>query len=649
MTFRNPRNLLILLGFVCQGYSWEVSLVPLIFIGLWGLSIYIGSQKTVIPQWLEALALLVSFVGFKLISDLLGFGYTNLMFLGGNVLLVYQIIHLLGPSDLREKRISILIAIMHIGVGTQFIFDYKAFTILLASFFLIPRTLYIMDSEYYSEDTATKYSRRNIVERIVLACLMILFFMLFPRFSLQTGGANQLLSSSSRGGPLSQEVDMTRSVGQGSEQLIFQIEGKDIGYLKCFALDKFDGAKWSASRWLKKMDRKFASHDIDSSLYRSVRVFNFKVLRNSLPIDDFVQNLKVDYPDPPYIAGDGSVKVGFNLRKNLSYVYWTKKSLFTKRLGKKEKKRYLKVPPQSPQLNEWLNNFISDDHGPEKQVQKLVNFFRSEFKYKIGAPNLKRINPLDDFIFNQREGHCERFASALAVLLRLKGIPSRVVVGFLPIENNELGDFFNIRVRHAHAWVEAYFSRKGWQIIDATPYGRSVSLERRPLAFTFFEWIEYVWYSKIVEFGVNEQQALLNFASDKFKGVIALIFNFLQFILGFIGVIIGCFIIYNLDWRGWLFRKKKKVDSGAKRSKEASHFYARMIHALRKENYSRKSNQTPMEFLNFVERKDHLLFEEISFVTHCFCEIYYGQIELHPERKKQLKYALNKILKSKHR
>ena len=589
--------------------------------------------------------MIASFIGFKGLSDIIGFGYTNLMFLGGNVLLVYQILHLFGPSDLRQKRISILIAIMHIGVGTQFIFDYKAFTILLASFFLIPRTLWVMDSEYFAEDVSSKYTRKNSKEFVTLACLMIIFFLTFPRFSFKARTANQLLASP-QGGRLSEEVDMARSVGAGSDLLVFQIEGQDIGYIKCFALDKFDGIKWKASHWLKKKDRRFNDHTRDNSLIRSVRVFNFRVLGHCLPIDGFVQDLEADYPDRPYIAGDGGVKVGFDLRNNFSYVYWTKNTKSKKKLSQREQTRYLTIPSQSEKLTQWLNALIGDEKNPEKQAQKLATFFRSKFNYKIGAPNLNRINPLEEFIFAQREGHCERFASALAILLRLKGIPSRVVVGFLPVENNELGNFYNVRVKHAHAWTEAYFYKKGWQIIDATPYGRRIRLERRSLAFTFFEWIEYVWYSKIVEFGAHEQRLLLNFSINKLEGAVAYFAKYFYFILGLVVIILGIIMACNLNWaRLFLIKKTGKIQE--KRRKEARHFYSRMITVLEKNNYLKESYQTPLEFLNAVKRKEHPLLEEIRLVTNCFCQIYYGQIELPPETEKQLKMALGKLMKSR--
>ncbi len=78
-------------------------------------------------------------------------------------------------------------------------------------------------------------------------------------------------------------------------------------------------------------------------------------------------------------------------------------------------------------------------------------------------------DPVAEFLFDVKKGHCEFFASAMAVLLRSAGIPSRVVIGFQRGEWNDLGGFYTVRQRDAHAWVEAYFEGAGWLEFDPSP------------------------------------------------------------------------------------------------------------------------------------------------------------------------------------
>ena len=86
-----------------------------------------------------------------------------------------------------------------------------------------------------------------------------------------------------------------------------------------------------------------------------------------------------------------------------------------------------------------------------------------------------RLDPVEDFLVNRKSGHCEYFASALALLLRSVNIRSRVVNGFKGGDWNELTETLNVRQKHAHSWVEAYVGLRTpdripiWITLDPTP------------------------------------------------------------------------------------------------------------------------------------------------------------------------------------
>ncbi len=118
-------------------------------------------------------------------------------------------------------------------------------------------------------------------------------------------------------------------------------------------------------------------------------------------------------------------------------------------------------------------------------IERFLRFsgrFRYTLDLKVTDPTL---DPIEDFLINTRAGHCEYFASSLALMLRSVGIPSRVVVGFHGGDWNTFGSFYQVRQLHTHAWVEAYIEPNalprdlpppaaqwlsgGWLRLDATP------------------------------------------------------------------------------------------------------------------------------------------------------------------------------------
>lgn len=156
----------------------------------------------------------------------------------------------------------------------------------------------------------------------------------------------------------------------------------------------------------------------------------------------------------------------------------------------------------------------------------MESFFSSgtEYQYTLDltAPRDSQLDAVEDFIVNHKKGHCQYFASALALILRSRGTPARIVVGFRPNEYNELGHFFTVRQNDAHSWVEAYFSREqllesklfapedvnsgGWLRLDPTPPSEESNsggvLRRRRTTPDFFQ---EMWSRNVLELNQLQQ------------------------------------------------------------------------------------------------------------------------------------------------
>ena len=121
-------------------------------------------------------------------------------------------------------------------------------------------------------------------------------------------------------------------------------------------------------------------------------------------------------------------------------------------------------------------------------------------------------DPLADFLFNVKSGHCEYFSTAMAVLLRTHGIAARVVNGFLPGEYNEAAGAYTVRQSDAHSWVEVYFPEtRSWVTFDPTPSAGRREPVRTGLAAQlqkYAEALELLWFQYVVGYDKQEQRSL---------------------------------------------------------------------------------------------------------------------------------------------
>jgi protein-glutamine gamma-glutamyltransferase len=133
-------------------------------------------------------------------------------------------------------------------------------------------------------------------------------------------------------------------------------------------------------------------------------------------------------------------------------------------------KTYTQVPPEDPRIEELAKQATSKAKDKYSKALALAQYLRTNYAYSLklrGHPNSN--DPLAMFLFETRSGHCEYFASAMAIMLRQLGIPARLVNGFQIGEYNRLGNNWTVRQHDAHSWVEAYFPPYGWIEFDPTP------------------------------------------------------------------------------------------------------------------------------------------------------------------------------------
>jgi len=146
-----------------------------------------------------------------------------------------------------------------------------------------------------------------------------------------------------------------------------------------------------------------------------------------------------------------------------------------------------------------------------EQAQAISAALQRDYAYTL-TPTVADepiADPLAWFLFDSRQGHCEFFATALAVMLRTRGIPARVVNGFLGGELNPLGDQVLVRQRDAHAWVEVNMGEEGWVTLDATPaVDREVT--ETALWTQVTDWLDRRWEQSVLQYELGDQLAGLS-------------------------------------------------------------------------------------------------------------------------------------------
>lgn len=364
--------------------------------------------------------------------------------------------------------------------------------------------------------------------------------------------------------------------------------------------------------------------------------------------------------------------------------------------------------PRIVQVSNALAQQNKSENGSQIELfRKFEDYFHQvgRFNYTLDFRNIERnekLDPVEDFFGNHRSGHCELFASALTLMLRQQGIPARLVVGFHGAEYNDLTGTYAVRVKHAHAWVEAYLPPEectpqmmesglagtggAWMILDATPIdpdnsNGNVGDEAMDLARSV--WDDYVLgmdarsqtdeqgfstplfkllQSMNIEVWESEFRRATRFTrNSSFKyivvGIVAVLFGLVWFrsrfgsagksqvatakVSRFRRMVAGAISLISPGLGKWVMDRSSPSTSTA--------FYQRMSRMLAKLDLIRAPSQTHREFAAEVGSRfdDHpsssLIQSTVREITELFNEVRFGRIELEPDLSDQIEISLAEL------
>jgi len=225
--------------------------------------------------------------------------------------------------------------------------------------------------------------------------------------------------------------------------------------------------------------------------------------------------------------GDGVMQLQKSPSLPLRYVVWSGASPVPS-LRSGVHQAALQVPATTPSAIVTLAKSLAG-HTPNQTIEHLMHWFQGpSFHYSLKAPAAyPHGQTMADFLLHSHTGFCEYYAGGLALLLRLDGVPARVVTGYHGGEYNPVGHYWLVRQSMAHAWVQAWIAGKGWVRLDATPAAAATGLNNNgnsgafaadevPAAQRVWDWLQWEWINTVIDLTPAKQRSLWTSAGLQF-------------------------------------------------------------------------------------------------------------------------------------
>jgi transglutaminase-like putative cysteine protease len=471
-----------------------------------------------VPRWLLNTASLA----------LIGATFTRITLQDFVTPVVEALLLLLAIKFLEEKKFRdymqiYMLAVFLLAGSALLSLDILFLVYLVALIFLLAVAMVLLT--YHAQDKDLELPLTTIRD-IVLKSLFIpvlsiplaaVLFVVLPRTNFPA------FSALSRGGGASSGFSDNVRLGQVSSiqedaAVIMRVEMEKTDeahlYWRGIVLDHFDGVSWKSSRRkggegapVPLVGRRIAQ-TIYLDPYENSYVF---VLERPL----LVRARDVRQYDDATFALPGMIT------KKLKYEAL---SVLSDTLPSKtvDLDRYLQLPEKGLEKIREVALATANRGSAEEDASAILGFLRDgEYRYSLSDLPVSSA-PLDEFLFSHKSGNCEYFASAMAVFLRLSGIPARLVGGYRGGFYNEAGNYYMIPQKNAHVWVEAYFEGRGWVRLDPTPFGveNYVSPSGKSVLFRirlFFDAINYYWNAFVINYDLEKQFSLARKLGEGFR------------------------------------------------------------------------------------------------------------------------------------
>ncbi len=502
-----------------------------------------------------------------------------------------------------------------------------------------------MGPTYRNLATSLAVASPVLVLGILLSAAAI--FFLLPRASAGYLGAYAPGGEISTGFSDTVELGRIGEIQQSSSVVMhIQIDGNEPGSFdlkwRGVALGNFDGRSWSNNRaqhpLFPQLDGLFVLSRTPGSVQKgSVHPIYYRVLMEPVGMNVFLlagapETLEGNYGHLAIDDGGAVFDLDpehpvnrYRASSNVAQAAASDLRTAGKTYPPDVVSNYLDLPVLDSRIPGLAKEITASADSNYDKARALETYLRTHFGYTLELSRTVPHDPLANFLFERKQGHCEYFASSMAVMLRTLGIPSRVVNGFRTGEFNDLSSQYVVRASNAHSWVEAYFPNHDWVAFDPTPDASIPVRTGWSRVSLYVDAMASFWREWIINYDVGHQRSLAVSASSRgrqlvwalrrgwhrhYKGLRAAARHTgseaagspLRWGLG--GVLIAALLMFVVNAPGLLQALGKiRLAARPERSprRAATIWYERMTESVARRGWRKSPTQTPDEFVSRID------------------------------------------------
>jgi transglutaminase-like putative cysteine protease len=507
-------------------------------------------------------------------------------------------------------------------------------------------------------------------------CLTVLIFFTIPRVSAGIGqkGSGEGLRTSG----FSETVDLGM-IGpiKRDPGIVMRVElpdrtglQMDRFYLRGMAYDRYDGKSWTTrlSHRRALAESPAGTFTVRHVSSRSPRPLG-QIIRQTILLEALDTAVLFAAPYPESISGQflaiqsdptGAIYLPFPASARLEYTVHSRltpvapadlqfqPAVYTEVFAQ----HFLQLPESSERVRALAQEITRSKTSAYEKAQAIEAYLSRNYRYSLDIPPGMQTRPLEEFLFERKTGYCEHYATAMVVLLRNVGVPARLVTGFLATEWNEYGNYYLVRQRDAHAWVEVHLPNSGWVTMDPTPaISETVGDSQWFAVSRVIDTLRLRWNRFFVQYNAADQLAVVRGLKEGTTVVRERAWSSFSSLLAPAGDLAGrilshvaegnmrlmtgflSFVVLGVGLVVWLMQRKPW---NRRRSSSATHgeyaviaqIYRNVLKQVARYGIVKAEHVTPREFSLTVGNQWTAAGESVSMITELYCRGRFGKATL---------------------